>query len=137
MTLAATGGELRQLMAQAVFARDYDFQLDAFGDGECTVRVPFQVGLERPGGLVGGPAFMAAADIAMWLAIATRLGPDDRSVTAELKTTFLGPVRRQDFLCTARILKLGRRLIYGVAECVDSQGRLLTHHTVTYFRPDT
>ncbi|HEV8639482.1 MAG TPA: PaaI family thioesterase [Methylomirabilota bacterium] len=136
MTLAATEGELRELMAQAVFARDYDFRLHAFGDGECTVQVPFRAGLERPGGLVGGPAFMAAADIAMWLAIATRLGPDDRSVTAELKTTFLSPARREDFLCTARILKLGRRMIYGVAECVASQGRLLTHHTVTYLRPD-
>jgi acyl-coenzyme A thioesterase PaaI-like protein len=29
---------------------------------------------------------MAAADVAMWLAIITRLGPEDGSVTAEMKT---------------------------------------------------
>lgn len=28
------------------------------------------------------------------------------------------------------------RLIYGVAECTDGKGRLLTHHTVTYIRPE-
>ena len=37
-------------------------------------------------------------------------------------------------LCTAKILKLARRLIYGVSECVDGNGKLLTHHTITYIR---
>ena len=136
MSLAATEHELREMMGRAVFARDYGFRLTVMSEGVCTLHVPFQPALERPGGLVGGPAFMAAADVAMWLAILTRLGPGDASVTADLKSTFLGAARREDFFCTARILKLGRRLIYGVAECVTSDGRLLAHHTVTYARPE-
>jgi len=132
-----TRAELQALASGAVFARDYGFRVRAFGDGECTVDVPFQPGLERPGGLVGGPAFMAAADVAMWLAILTRLGAADESVTASLTTTFLGAARREGFSCTARVLKLGRRLIHGVAECVSADGRLLTHHTVTYMRPES
>lgn len=35
--------------------------------------------------------------------------------------------------CRARVLKLGRRLVYGVAECLAGD-RLLTHHTLTYAR---
>jgi hypothetical protein len=31
---------------------------------------------------------------------------------------------------------MGRRLIYGVAECVDENGKLFTHHTVTYMRAE-
>ena len=31
---------------------------------------------------------------------------------------------------------INRRLIYGVAECVTVDGRLLTHHTWTYIRRD-
>lgn len=131
-----TRAELQALASGAVFARDYDFRVSGFGNGECTVEVPFQPGLERPGGLVGGPAFMAAADVAMWLAILTRLGAGDGSVTASLTTAFLGAARREGFTCTARVLKLGRRLIHGVAECVTADGRLLTHHTVTYMRPE-
>lgn len=92
-------------MERAVFARHCGFRLAAVGEGVCTLHVPFQPALERPGGLIGGPVFMGAA-------------------------------RREDFFCTARILKLGRRLVYGVAECVTSDGRLLTHHTVTYVRPE-
>jgi hypothetical protein len=26
-------------------------------------------------------------------------------------------------------------LVYGVAECVNGEGKLLTHHTLTYIRP--
>jgi len=36
----------------------------------------------------------------------------------------------------ARILKAGRRRIYGTAECHNRAGRLFTHHTVTYVRAD-
>jgi len=98
--------------------------------------VPFQAAFERPGGIVSGQVFMAAADVAMWLAIKTKLGMTDSSVTAEMKTNFLGTAKREEFRCTAKVMKLGRRLIYGVAECVDSNARLLSHYTVTYIRPE-
>lgn len=135
MSPAASEAELQALMEQAVFARHYGFSLRRIDDGLCTLLIPFQPGLERPGGVVGGPAFMAAADVSMWLAILTRLGAADRSVTSALNTTFLNAARREDFLCTARVVKLGQRLIHGTAECVSLDGRLLTHHTITYVRP--
>jgi uncharacterized protein (TIGR00369 family) len=116
--------------------RCYGFQLHSFSDGECTILVPFRKELERPGGIVGGRVFMAAADVAMWLAIITRLGPHDGSVTAEMKTNFLSGAREEDILCHARVLKLGRRLIYGVGECRNIEGKLLTHSTITYIRAD-
>ena len=43
---------------------------------------------------------------------------------------------REHVYCTARILKAGRRRIYGTAECHNRAGRLFTHHTVTYVQPD-
>jgi uncharacterized protein (TIGR00369 family) len=135
MSLAASDQELRDVLARAEFVDQYALQLDSFADGECTLLVPFQKKFERPGGVVTGPVFMAAADVAMWLAIMTRLGPDDGSVTAEMKTNFLSGAREEDFLCRARVLKFGRRLIYGVAECASRDGKLFTHHTITYIRP--
>jgi len=33
-----------------------------------------------------------------------------------------------------RALKLGKRVIFGVAECHDRAGKLFTHHTVSYMR---
>ncbi len=135
MALAVTEAELRHILAGVPFTRAYGFRLHSIGDGECMVDVPFQPAFERPGGIVSGQVFMAAADVAMWFAIMTRLGKTDRSVTAQMNTSFLGAAREEPFRCSARVLKLGRRLIYGVAESVSGEGRLLAHHSVTYARP--
>ncbi len=134
MKLACTEEELRQLLADVAFTRNLGFVLQKIDDGECTLDVPFQEAFERPGGIVSGQVFMAAADVAMWLAIKTRLGLADASVTAEMKTNFLGAAKRESFRCSAKVLKFGRQLIYGTAECVSADGRLLAHHTVTYIR---
>jgi uncharacterized protein (TIGR00369 family) len=134
--LACTEQELERLLTEVPFNRSYGFTLHGLADGQCSIDVPFRTDFERPGGIVSGQVFMAAADAAMWLAIKTRLGLADPSVTAEMKTNFLGAARKEGFRCTAKVLKLGRRLIYGVAECVDGSGRLLAHHTVTYIRAD-
>jgi uncharacterized protein (TIGR00369 family) len=136
MSLACSEAQLRQLLNDVAFTRNFGFALHGIADGECSIDVPFQDAFERPGGIVSGQVFMAAADVAMWLAIKTRLGFTDSSVTAEMKTNFLGGAKRAGFRCTAKVLKFGRHLIYGVAECVDNNGRLLTHHTVTYIRVD-
>ena len=137
MALAVTKTELRKLLSENPFTGIYGFRVRSIADGKCTLTVPFQTAFERPGGIVSGPVLMAAADVAMWLAILTRLGASDMSVTAKMTTAFLNAARQEDFDCTAKILKLGTRLIYGTAECVSSRGKLLTHHTMTYIRPDT
>src|SRR5262245_46681187 len=112
--LAITEEELRHVLSESAFARIYKFNLQSFGRGKCTLQVPFQEALERPGGIVAGSVFMTAADVAMWLAILTLLGKDASTVTTELKTTFLSPARQEAVTCTAEILKLGKSLIYGV-----------------------
>ena len=133
---AISESELAGLLSQVSSTRHYGFQLQSFGYGECGLLVPYQKDLERPGGVVGGQVFMAVADVAMWLAILTRLGPRDGSVTAEMKTNFLSSAREEDIVCQAKVLKLGRRLVYGLAECTNRDGKLLTHHTLTYIRAD-
>ncbi|HEX2914123.1 MAG TPA: PaaI family thioesterase [Chloroflexia bacterium] len=136
MTLAVTEQELQQLLAESDFVKMYGFELVSFEEGHCILRVPFQKVFERPGGVVNGPVYMAVADLAIWFAVITLIGREegDMSVTTELNTAFLSG-GRGDVTCKARILKLGRRLIYGVAECMDEKGKLLTHHTATYIRP--
>jgi len=131
-----TRDELVQVLTSSAFARIYNLKLDSFSEGECTLAMPFQESLERPGGIVSGSVLMTAADAAMWLAIMTRLGPDAMTVTTGMTTAFLRSARREDVQCTARVLKLGKQLIYGVAECKVGEGSLISHHTITYARLD-
>ena len=125
---------LQRLLGRSRFVGGYGLKIVSVSDAECTIAMPFRRALERPGGTVNGPAFMAAADCAMWLAIKRHIGLEHDAVTSELNTAFLNAARRETVYCTARVLKLGKRIIYGTAECHDRRGRLFTHHTVTYAR---
>ena len=135
MSLAVTKDNLQHLLESVPFTRDAGFLVHSLADAECTLRVPYLDVFERPGGFIGGPILMAAADVAMWFAIKTRLGFDDPAVTAEMKTNFLTPAAKEEFLCTAKVLRFGSRLIYGAAECKTAGGRLISHHTLTYIHP--
>jgi uncharacterized protein (TIGR00369 family) len=126
--------ELDTLLRSLPFTRRLAIKVIELGDGTCTVRVPFKKAFERPGGIVSGDVYMTAADVAFWLAIKTFAGLDDSSVTSQLNTAFLAAARREPIDCRATVLKRGRRVVYGVAECMAGE-RLLTHHTISYMRP--
>jgi uncharacterized protein (TIGR00369 family) len=131
-----TRSGLQKLLDRSKFVRQYGFRIVRVNGGTCTLELPHKPLLERPGGIVNGPALMAAADCAMWMAIKGKLGMDYDALTSELNTAFLAPAKGEHVYCTAKILKLGRRRIYGTAECHAKDGRLFSHHTVTYVRPE-
>jgi len=130
----ASRAALQLLLDRARFVRFYGFRVVKVGNGSCTLELPHRKSLERPGGIINGPALMAAADCAMWLAIKARIGVEGDALTSELNTAFLAPAKGEHVYCTARILKMGRRRIYGVAECHGKKGNLFSHHTLTYVR---
>jgi uncharacterized protein (TIGR00369 family) len=132
--LAASKKQLQALLDRSRFVRGYGFRVVSVSPAATTIELPFQRALERPGGIVNGPALMAAADCAMWVAIKAVLGMERDALTSELNTAFLAPAVNEPVRCTARILKLGKRSIYGVAECHSRAGKLFAHHTVTYVR---
>jgi len=129
-----TRAALSALIARSRFTAQYGFRVTAVADDACTIAMPFQQAYQRPGGTVNGPAYMAAADCAMWIAIKRHIGMEHDAVTSEMNTAFLNAARRETVYCTARILKLGKRIIYGTARCHDRKGRIFTHHTITYAR---
>lgn len=146
MPLMVTENELEQVLQTQSFIHMYGFKLVLIGEGTCTLAIPFQSLFARPGGYISGPVYMAAADVAMWFAVMTRLGMEGRSsdgavgaafFTSDMQTAFLSAAKGEDITCTATLLKIGRRLIYGVAECRTNAGKLLTHHTISCIRPDS
>lgn len=132
--MLATKAQLQKVLDKSRFIRHYGFRVVRSVEDVCTIELPHKPLLERPGGIINGPALMAAADCAMWLAIKRHIGVEHDAVTSELNTAFLNAARRETVYCTARVLKLGKRIIYGSAECHDRRGKLFTHHTVTYVR---
>ena len=134
MKPAAGKAELQRLLDGERFLRPWKFRLLKADGEECVVALPNSPALERPGGIVNGPALVAAADVAMWLAIKSRLGMAQDALTSDLNTVFLAPARAKTVYCTARILTAGARRFFGTAECHDRSGRIFSHHTLTYVR---
>lgn len=116
------------------FVQFYGLHIESLEPNRCMTRIAYQKKLERPGGIVAGPTFMMTADVTFWLALVGELGVDTPLVTANLQSAFLNACREEDIICEARVLKFGRRLIYGTAECRSPRGQLFTHHAVTYAR---
>ena len=134
MRRRVTKQALQSLLDRSRFLKPWGFRVVSLGVDRCTLELPHRKALERPGGIINGPALMAAADCAMWLAIKARIGLEQDALTAELNTAFLAPANGKSVYCSARILKHGARRIYGVAECHGRGGALFSHHTLTYMR---
>ena len=128
--------ELNRVLADTPFLKPYGFRVESATAGECNLIIPFRASLERPGGIVSGMTLMGAADVAMWLAIMTLRGVEERWVTSDMKTAFLKSARSEDISCSARVLKSGKRTMYGTAECRSEAAGLIAHHVLTYARVD-
>jgi acyl-coenzyme A thioesterase PaaI-like protein len=137
MNIQTSIADLNDVLERTPFLKPYGFTVQSCAAGECVLRVPFDPALERPGGIVSGMTVMGAADVAMWLAIMTQRGTEEQWVTSDMKTAFLRSGRQEDFLCTARVLKLGKRSAYGTAECNGAASGLLAHHVFTYAKVTT
>lgn len=68
----------------------------------------------RPGGTVSGPTMFGLADVAVYLAILSRLGPVALAVTTNCSIDFMRkPAAGKGLHARARLLKLGRSLAVG------------------------
>jgi uncharacterized protein (TIGR00369 family) len=101
-------------------------------EDSATLRLPFSGGFRHAGGVICGQVFMAAADTAMIVAISAALGGFKPMTTVSLNINFMRAVRKGDVLITARVLRMGRNLVFGEVELFDESGNMAVHATTTY-----
>ncbi|MBU3030963.1 PaaI family thioesterase [Paracoccus marinaquae] len=71
----------------------------------------------RPGGTVSGPSMFALADLVVYCAILSRIGPVALAVTTNASIDFMRkPEAGRDLIAECRLLKLGR--VLAVAEAM-------------------
>lgn len=114
MALAMDIDALHVFMRQAFTQVADDFRIDNLDETGLTVRMMTAERHLRPGGTVSGPSMFALADVAIYLAILSRVGPVALAVTTNCSIDFMRkPVANRDLLAEARLLKLGRALAVG------------------------
>jgi uncharacterized protein (TIGR00369 family) len=88
-----------------------DFVVERAEEDGLDLRLPVSARHLRPGGTVSGPAIFRLADVAVYLAILSRIGPKALTVTTSASIDFLRkPAAGRDLVAKVRILKLGRVL---------------------------
>ncbi len=91
-----------------------DFTIENLSPDGLSVRLNVGERHLRPGGTVSGPAMFALADVAVYLAILSRVGPKALAVTTSCSIDFMRkPVAGVDLIADVRLLKLGRVLAVG------------------------
>ncbi|MFT4706352.1 MAG: acyl-coenzyme A thioesterase PaaI-like protein [Reinekea sp.] len=91
----------------------------------------------RPGGTVSGPTMFALADVGMYLAVLSRIGPQALAVTTNCSIDFMRkPAAGVDLVCEVVLHKLGRVLAVGDA-LIYSEGGVdpVARASLTYAIP--
>jgi uncharacterized protein (TIGR00369 family) len=128
--------KLRGILGSVVapWVAELDLQLQQAAPGEVVLALPVAPKHVHGGGVLCGQSMMAAADTAMILAICTHLGRFQPMTTVQLQTSFLRPIPGNAGTATvlARVLRMGRKLVFGEIEILDPRGELAAHATTTY-----
>src|SRR6202035_2722498 len=131
-----SAAELQLLLEQAFPGSPAPYVVDQVAHWGVRLRLPVTPLHARPGGTVSGPALMALADGAAWLAVLAQTGPLDLAVTTSLHIDFLRKPELVDVIAEGRLLKLGKSLgVVDVALRSDGHDELVAKAQVTYSVP--
>jgi uncharacterized protein (TIGR00369 family) len=97
----------------------------SIGDGEACLELAATARLHNAMGTLHGGVLLDLADVAMGVAIATRLAKGETFATLQATIGYLRPVREDRLTATARLLHRGRTTGHLECDIHDSQGRLV------------
>jgi uncharacterized protein (TIGR00369 family) len=118
----------------APWVRELELRVLEARAGQVTLALPVTARHVHEGGVLCGQTLMAACDTAMVLAVMTRLGGFKPMTTVQLQTSFLRPVPGQSGTArvVARVLRMGRSLVFGEVQVINADDELAAHATTTY-----
>jgi len=114
------------------------YRIEEIGERTARVRMAHDPKRLRPGGIVAGPALMALADCAVWVALLGEVGLEAMTVTVSLNISFFRPGPPADVIAETRLHKVGKRLATGdVLMYSDGDPEPIAMATVTYAIPSS
>ncbi|WP_458790481.1 PaaI family thioesterase [Yoonia sp. MH D7] len=137
MDIQLNAAQLQVFLTEAFPQVCEDFCVDAVTDAGLTLRLIIKQQHLRPGGTVSGPAMFALADVAMYLAVLSRIGPQALAVTTNCSIDFMRkPAAGADLRCEVSLHKIGR--VLAVGDCLiysDGHDKPVARASLTYAIP--
>jgi len=137
MSLKMNRDDLLGFMATHFSQVADDFGVDEVTEAGLRMRLHVSERNLRPGGTVSGPSMFSLADVSIYLAILSRIGPQALAVTTNCSIDFIRKPRAGvDLIAEARLLKLGRALAVGdVLIYSDGEDAPVARASLTYSIP--
>ncbi len=88
--------------------------------------------LRQPYGLLHGGATASLIDTAMAFAVIAAIGTEEKATTVDLTVQYLRPHTEGKAICTAKVTRAGKRLLFLSAEVVNEQEKLIATALSTY-----
>jgi len=128
--------DLQKFAESVPFLRELGLQIVAVEAGVCRGRVPYRPQFAQSYNLIHGGVTAAFADTMSYMAHATLNGITKDAVTTNLTVTYLRAAGEETLNAEARVLKNGRKVVYGDVMITCDDGTPVAHATVTYLRLD-
>ncbi len=137
MALKMDAAALNDFLAQVFEQIAGEYVMEEARDDLLIARLRVGQAHLRPGGTVSGPSMFALADLAIYAAILSHIGPVALAVTTNASIDFMRkPEAGRDLIAHCRLLKLGKVLAVGEALIFsEGQDKPVARCSMTYSIP--
>lgn len=116
-------------LARLIGMRLTDLRLD-----EAVIEIEMRDDLRQPSGVLHGGVTATLIDTAMAFAVRTRLEPGAATATIDLTVHYLRPHHSGVAVCSAKVVRAGKRIFTVSADVVNEEGKLIATALSTYTR---
>jgi uncharacterized protein (TIGR00369 family) len=114
------------------YARLLGFEFVDLKYGEAILKLKMREELRQPYGLLHGGATASLIDTATAFAMISCQAEGEQSTTIDLTVHYLRPHTDGEVICTAKVVRFGRRISTVSAEVVNEQGKIIATALSTY-----
>ncbi|HQU93689.1 MAG TPA: PaaI family thioesterase [Pyrinomonadaceae bacterium] len=130
--------ERRQFAADKLnnlpFAKLMGMRLVDMRPNEAVIEIEMRDDLKQPSGVLHGGVTATLIDTAMAFAVRTYLTDTEPTATIDLTAHYLRPHTEGKAICTARVVRPGKRIFTVSAEVHNETGKLIATGLSTYTR---
>jgi uncharacterized protein (TIGR00369 family) len=129
---AAQMRRVQKALGDVPFASLLGIELDEIEVGSATLGMRVKKQLTQNHGVVHGGAVASLIDSATAFAIISLLAPQEKVTTVDLSISYLRPTTKGRLICTAKVLRAGRRLVVVSADVFGARQTLVATALSTY-----
>lgn len=121
-----------EVVRNTPYLQHLGIELVEISEGKAVMKLPMKDELRQPYGLLHGGATASLIDTATAFAVVATIGRADKATTVDLTVHYLRPVIDETTICTATVVRAGKRLITVSAEVHNEHGKLIATALSTY-----